>query len=222
MITLQRKSDANGEIGYVHFGGVGFLLTPGGDEPGYFPAVVTLEGPSHGAPVNVYEGRAFYFDESRRFDGIRVSGLPALTTWNLYIFNDVSEGVGDGVTGGTAEGVAKTSYTQAYNAANHPTLATQGMSLQGLTGWRAIVEAAAATTLLAGTLRMWLYDTELAAWIEHPSPTWDIADFVGNRRGPILDQETTARYGRVYIEVDLGTNSGGAGAFTVYLRGTKK
>lgn len=153
----------------------------------------------------------------------------SITTGNVVLriqkepdaqYDELDRGPASGVLGnpgGAGVGPAGAT-TQAYNSAagNIPTAATDGLSLVGVRGVRAQVISAAATTISAGELHWWQYDTVLGLWGE-TAFTQVYALATANRIWFPGDYENWVPEGRVYPEWRSGTNSGGSGAFTVRL-----
>lgn len=137
-------------------------------------------------------------------------------------YDELARGVSGGTVtnpGGTGSGPAGAT-TQTYNSAagNIPTAATDGISLSGLRGVRAIVKANGASTITpaVGSLNWWQFSTADNAWGET-----DFADICSVTRNIWVapEKEIWVPEGRIYCEVRSMTNSGGSGAFTVRLQG---
>lgn len=215
MKTIHAKASATGAM-RVSARGVGFLFVPYGSAPGTFPINVQPNG-SPQAPLPLYEPRALYLSPTRGFTDLLIEDAPANSTWLVYVFEDISEGVGD-TASGSGGGIVSTSYSAAYNTAtgNEPATDTAGIDLAGAKGFRAIIEAPSGTTLNGGTGKLWLYDATVAAWVYNPNFDFDLNKAV--RRIATSDFETFVGIGRAFVELDSYTNSGAAGAATVYLR----
>lgn len=135
-------------------------------------------------------------------------------------YDELDRGASNGVLGnpgGAGVGPAGAT-TQAYNSAagNIPTALTDGLSLVGVRGVRAQVISALGSTISTGELHWWQLDT--------PSGLWGETSFMqlyalatANRVWFPGDWENWVPEGRIYPEWRSGTNSGGAGAFTVRL-----
>lgn len=109
--------------------------------------------------------------------------------------------------------------TQAYNVTtNIPSLATDGLSLQGVSGVRAQVISAAGSTIAGGQLIWWQYDTVTGLWGETDMvDDWAAIPRTARRIWFPLDKQVWVPEGRIYPELRSATNSAGAGAFTVRL-----
>lgn len=132
------------------------------------------------------------------------------------------------LSGGNARGGAvgpSGAVTQARNTAadgaNIPVLATDGMSLVGLNGFRVIIQTTLAVqTLVSGSIRYWYYDDDIAVWMLVGVQALNIADGVGYTRWAFSEELAPTGYGRIYPEVVLGNSSGANNdSFTVYVRG---
>ena len=107
--------------------------------------------------------------------------------------------------------------TQTINSAagNVPVSASDGVSLQGVGGYRAILSAASGQTLSgAGTIRLWYYDATLARWMRSQDLSYTVSDS-GVRDIVFQDVEVLVPQGRVYAEAVSVTASGGALTLTV-------
>lgn len=96
-----------------------------------------------------------------------------------------------------------------------PTLATEGMTLDGCNGYRVIVEAEATRTLTSGTLQAWYYDETLAAWIRNPDLDLTITG-ASQRRQVWGDSTVSTPLGRVLYAASSVVVSGGT-TVTVYI-----
>lgn len=123
---------------------------------------------------------------------------------------------------GTGSGPAGAT-TQTYNSAagNIPTAATDGISLAGLRGVRAIVKASGANTITVGVggIAWWQFSTADNAWGETDMFDVPLANGVARNIWVPNDKEIWVPEGRIYAEVRSMTNSGGSGAFTLRLQG---
>lgn len=135
-------------------------------------------------------------------------------------YDELARGDANGVLGNpTGAGVGPAgATTQAYNSAagNIPTAVTDGLSLVGVRGVRAQVVSALGSTIVAGELHWWQLDTPSGLWGE-TSFTQVYALAVARRIWFSGDFENWVPEGRIYPEWRSGTNSAGAGAFTVRL-----
>lgn len=126
-----------------------------------------------------------------------------------------------GNPGGAGVGPAGAT-TQLYNSAagNIPTAATDGVSLAGVRGVRAIVKANAASTITVavGLLAWWQFSTVDNAWGETDMSDSPLGNGVARNIWVPNDKEVWVPEGRIYAEARSMTNSGGAGAFTVRLQ----
>lgn len=145
---------------------------------------------------------------------LRIQKQPDVT------YEELARGFPSGTLGNPSQGGVGPAgaTTQAYNSAagNIPTAATDGISLAGAAGVRAIVKSNGATTITpaVGALVWWQYSTADAAWGET-----DFQDIPSVTRNIWIapEKEIWVPEGRVYCEARSMTNSGGAGAFTMRL-----
>lgn len=104
------------------------------------------------------------------------------------------------------------SYSPAYNStANIPSLATDGVSLAGGKGVRAVVSAPSGATISTGTLVWWLYDDATGRWAESSAQP---AVVTGRRDMAVPDEFVLVGRGRAFLEVRSATHSAGSGAFS--------
>jgi hypothetical protein len=123
-----------------------------------------------------------------------------------------------GAGGGTSTGPSG-SLSQAYNSAagNIPVLATDGLSLAGVTGVRAQI-ASSNGNITAANLFWWQFDTGSGIW----SPT-DMQDIWGLTGASVTigwtpnDKQVWVPEGRIYAELRSATNVGGSGVWAVRL-----
>lgn len=114
--------------------------------------------------------------------------------------------------GGGADGAQ---YAAAHNVTNNlPTSATQGVSLAGARGVRAVV-IAIGSTITSGLGVWWLYDDLTGVWAES-SIAVDLSRTTAREAVALPDEFTTVGRGRAFLEVRSGINPGVV-AFTVNL-----
>lgn len=91
---------------------------------------------------------------------------------------------------------------------NQPVAATDGVSLEGVSGVRIIVSAEATRTLSGGgELVFWNYSTSRSRWVE--GATGYTIDRTGKRDLQFPDRVVTVKEGRLYVEARSVTVSGG-------------
>lgn len=125
------------------------------------------------------------------------------------------ESISGGALSQSAVGpAAATTQTANSAAGNIPTAAGDGVPLEGVTGVRVILSAAAGQTLSgAGTVRLWLYDSSLARWVRGRI---DYAVDLGSVRDLVFpDEVVRVPRGRIYAEAISVTVSGGALTVTI-------
>ncbi len=169
-----------------------------------------------------------------RFDAMEITlGSRSVSTGNARLLIFLSESAmaayayqGPDISGGNVRGGAvgpsgAASQDQATTTNNAPVLATDGMSLVGINGFRVMVETSdpASLTLVSGTIQLWYYDTALAVWFRI-NRTYDVADGVGLGRFAWPEEDAPTGYGRIYAELVSGDESGaGSADMVVYVRG---
>ncbi len=159
------------------------------------------------------------------FDSVQIrrsSNSVTSGTARILIVRDPRVGVGQfpdtsasgGLGGGAVGPAGAGTQTAASAAGNIPTAATDGVSLEGVSGVRVILSAAAAQTLSgAGTVRLWLYDSTLARWVRGRI---DYSVDIGTVRDIVFpDEVVRVPRGRIYAEAISVTVSGGALTVTI-------
>jgi hypothetical protein len=126
----------------------------------------------------------------------------------------VSQQVLGNVTGIGPAGATTQAQAAAAQGVNRPTATTDGQSLSGVSGFRAVVTAPVGQTITAGTVTYWYENPTTGLWA--PGPITDTL-ITGQRTAVGFDQIVYVPFGRVYAELVGGTASG-AGAITVNLQ----
>lgn len=97
--------------------------------------------------------------------------------------------------------------TQVAAETNVPTLATQGVSIDGVSGGRVYVEADATRTVTGGTVRYWIYNLATGLWA---LSGFEIAVPTGHRTVVLPDATFSVPRGRWYAEANGVTVSAGS------------
>lgn len=214
--TSGASADASGNAS-VGGRGRGFVIIPGGSNPGSYPITVTPQNADKTGNVVVPGPFAFYFDEA--FSALLLSGATAGSTWLVYIFTSEAEfidvagmqqSLGTSVTRDIHGPSGAATQAAASAAGNVPVLATDGSSLAGASGLRGIFSAAAGQTItVGGTARLWLYDATLARWTRNQAGV-DYTFVGGSRDECTLDLEVLVPADRYYWELANVPTSAGA------------
>lgn len=128
-----------------------------------------------------------------------------------------AEGVAFEESAGPSNDGGRVTYTAAQssllNVPSNGTPRTQGVTLRGGKGVRAIISAPSGQTVTAATVVWWLYDEGLQRWSEGPTQS---SPPTGRRDVTTSDEFVLVGQGQAYAEVRSSTHSG-AGDFTVTL-----
>lgn len=196
------------------------------------PAVQNAKGwglvfPAFGAPAGAslavkVDGVELILQPGARlrspFQRLEVRNAPSGATLGvvtLYVLLEPSTELELGQLGGGSLQGSSAAQLEASAAGNVPTLASQGVSLGGGRGVRAVVVAASGQTITSGTGVWWLYDDLSGVWAESAIQI-DLSRTTARRAVALPDEFVTVGRGRAYLECRSVVTSG-AGGTTVNL-----